>query len=56
MSWEIVAMVAVLATIFMIVGLFIAVIAKMITDMRTAREIELFKAGLMPPGWKRRHE
>lgn len=52
MTLETVAIVAVIAVIFMVVALFLTVIATMITETQTKRQVELHKAGLVPPGWR----
>lgn len=51
MTWELVAMLAVVALIFMVVVLFLTAMCSMVTEMRTKRQTELYKAGLLPPGW-----
>lgn len=51
MTWDIVAMIAVVAFVAAVLSIVVALLVSVIMDAKTKRDVRLWEAGLVPKGW-----
>ena len=52
MTWDLVGQVVVLTALTLVVIMCLVISIAAVLDMHNKRRIEMWKAGLTPPGWK----